>query len=54
VPQVPEAVADWFLTAIGYLTYAFGLTIVVDAIFIVIIAVLERLLMTLRRARVEY
>lgn len=54
VPQVPESVADWFLTAIGYLAYVFGLTIGVDVIFIVIIAVLERLLMTLRRARVEY
>jgi hypothetical protein len=54
VPQVPEAVADWLLTAIGYLAYVFGLTIAVDVIFIVIIAILERLLMTLRRARVEY
>jgi hypothetical protein len=54
VPQVPEAIADWFLAAIGYLAYIFGLTIGVDVIFVVIIAVLERLLMTLRRVRVEY
>jgi len=54
VPQVPEAIADWLLTAIGYLAYAFGLTIAVDVIFIVIIAILERLLMTLKGARVEY
>ena len=54
VPQVPEAVADWFLTAIGYLAYAFGLTVAVDVIFITIIAILERLLMTLKGARVEY
>jgi hypothetical protein len=54
VPQVPEAIADGFLIAISYLAYAFGLTIVVDVIFIVIIAILERLLMILRRVRVEY
>lgn len=54
VPRVPEAIADWFLTAIAYLTYAFGLTIAVDVVFIVIIAVLERLLMTFKGARVEY
>lgn len=54
VPQVPEAMAEWFLIVIGYLTYVFGLTIAVDVIFIVIIAVLERLLMTLRKVRVEY
>jgi hypothetical protein len=54
VPQIPDAIAEWFLTAIGYLAYAFGLTVVVDVVFIVIIAVLERLLMTLRGVRVEY
>jgi high-affinity nickel permease len=54
VPQVPETMVEWFLMAIGYLAYVFGLTIAVDIIFIVIIAVLERLLMTLKGARVEY
>jgi hypothetical protein len=54
VPHIPEAIADWLLTAIGYLAYAFGLTIAVDVIFIVIIAFLEKLLMTLKGARVEY
>ncbi len=54
VPHIPEAIAEGFLTASGYLAYAFGLTIGVDVIFIVIIAILERLLMALRGVRVEY
>ncbi len=51
---VPEVVANAFLTGLSYLAYAFGLTIVVDAIFITAIAILEVLVSRLTRKRVEY
>jgi len=54
IPHIPEAVVQWLLTASGYLACAFGLTIGVDVLFSIIIAVLERLLMALRGVRVEY
>lgn len=54
VSQVPEVVANAFLTGLSYLAYAFSLTIVVDAIFITAIAILEVLVSRLTRKRVEY
>ncbi|MFQ5813593.1 MAG: hypothetical protein ACE5I2_10470 [Anaerolineae bacterium] len=54
VRQVPEVLATTSLTGLSYLTYAFSLTVVVDAIFIAIIAVLEALVSRLTGKRVEY
>lgn len=54
VSQVPEVAADASLTVLSYLAYAFSLTIVVDAIFVAVIAILEVLVSRLTRRRVEY
>lgn len=54
VRQVPEVLATTSLTGLSYLAYAFSLTVVVDAIFIAIIAVLEALVSRLTGKRVEY
>jgi hypothetical protein len=54
VRQVPEVLATASLTGLSYLAYAFTLTVVVDAIFIAIIAVFEALVSRLTGKRVEY
>jgi len=54
VHQVPEVLATASLAGLSYLAYAFSLAIVVDAIFITVIAVLEVLVSRLTGKRVEY
>ena len=54
VRQMPEVLANASLTGLSYLAYAFSLTIVVDAIFIAVIAILEALVSRLTGKRVEY
>ncbi len=54
VPQVPAEWTEAFLTFISYLAHAFGLTVVVDLVFIVVIFLSESLLSALKRTRVEY
>jgi hypothetical protein len=51
---VPEVVTTASLTSLSYLAYAFSLTVVVDAIFIAVIAVFEALVSRLTGKRVEY
>jgi hypothetical protein len=51
---VPEVVTTASLTGLSYLAYAFSLTVVVDAIFIAIIAIFEALVSRLTGKRVEY
>ena len=51
---VPEVVATASLTGLSHLAYAFSLTVVVDAIFMVAIAILEMLVSSLTGRRVEY
>jgi hypothetical protein len=51
---LPEVVATASLTGLSYLAYAFSLTVVVDAIFIAVIAVFEALVSRLTGKRVEY
>jgi hypothetical protein len=51
---VPEVLATASLTSASYLAYAFSLTVLVDAIFIAVIAVLETLVSRLTGKRVEY
>jgi len=54
VRQVPQALATASLAGLSYLAYAFSLTIVVDAIFIAVIAVFEALVSKLTGKRVKY
>ncbi len=54
VRQMPGVVTTASLTALSYLAYAFSLTVLVDAIFIAVIAVLEALVSRLTGKRVEY
>ncbi len=54
VPQIPPAIADWLLDGIGYLAYAFGLTVVVDAVFMAFIWAMESAVTMIRGVRVEY
>jgi high-affinity nickel permease len=54
VRQVPEVLATASLTGLSYLAYAFSLTVVVDAIFIAVIAIFETLVSRLTGKRVEY
>lgn len=54
VSQMPEAVTIASLAGLSYLAYAFSLTVVVDVIFIAVIAVLEALVSRLTGKRVEY
>jgi hypothetical protein len=54
VRQMPEVLATASLTSASYLAYAFSLTVLVDAIFIAVIAVLEVLVSRLTGKRVEY
>jgi len=51
---VPEVLATASLTGLSYLAYAFSLTVVVDVIFIAVIAVFETLVSRLTGKRVEY
>ena len=51
---VPEVLATASLTGLNYLAYAFSLTVVVDAIFIAVIAVFEAFVSRLTGKRVEY
>jgi len=52
--QIPEAVTDWFLAAVSYLAYVCGLTVAVDAIFMVIIAAAEAVTVRLMGKKVRY
>jgi len=54
VSQMPEAVTTASVTGLSYLAYAFSLTVLVDAIFIAVIAILEALASRLTGKRVEY
>ena len=54
VRQAPEVVTAASLTGLSYLAYAFSLTVLVDAVFIAVIAVLEVLASRLTGKRVEY
>jgi len=54
VNQMPEVVTNASLTGLSYLAYAFSLTVLVDAIFIAVIAILEVLVSRLTGKRVEY
>jgi hypothetical protein len=51
---VPEPVANASMIALSYLAYAFSLTVVVDVVFISIMAVLETLVSRLTGKRVKY
>ena len=52
--QIPEALATASLIGLSYLAYAFSLIIVVDAIFVALIAGSEALLSRLTRRQVKY
>lgn len=54
VPQVPPALSDLFLRAVGYLAYAFTLTVAVDAVFMALIWAMETAVGWLTGRRVEY
>jgi hypothetical protein len=54
VRQVPQTLATASLTGLSYLAYAFSLTVVVDAIFIALIAIFEAVVSRLAGKRVEY
>jgi hypothetical protein len=54
VRQIPVGLKGYALTGVGYLTYAFGLTIVVDVVFAGFIWLLEKLGERLLQRRVEY
>jgi len=54
VRQIPEVVATASLTGLSYLAYAFSLTVVVDAVFITVFFVFEKLVSRLTGKRVEY
>lgn len=54
VRQAPETLTTATLTGLNYLAYAFSLTVLVDAIFIAVIAILEVLVSRLTGKRVEY
>ncbi|MGQ9626883.1 MAG: hypothetical protein ACUVV0_08270 [Anaerolineae bacterium] len=54
VPHIPPSWARAFLNFLGYLAYTFGLTVVVDLIFMLIITLLENLMVVVRGMRVEY
>ncbi len=54
VRQVPEVVTTASLAGLSYLAYAFSLTVLVDAIFIAVIAILEALVSRLAGKRVDY
>jgi hypothetical protein len=46
--------SDFLLRGLNYLTFAFLLTIIVDAAVIVVIVILERVVMTVTGKQVEY
>ena len=54
VRQMPQALATASMTGLSYLAYAFSLTVVVDAIFIAVIAIFEVIVSRLAGKRVEY
>ena len=54
VRRIPQALATASLTGLSYLAYAFSLIIVVDAIFVALIAGFETVVSRLARKRVEY
>lgn len=54
IPQIPPSWERVFLNFLGCLAYTFGLTVVVDLIFMFIITVLENLIVAVRGVRVEY
>ncbi len=54
VQQVPPHISAWLFSALGQLSFAFFVTIVVDAAFIVVIFLLERCVMVITGKRVEY
>jgi uncharacterized membrane protein len=52
--EVYYPLSGFFLRALGSLTFAFLLTIIVDAAVIVFVVILERLVMIFTGRRVEY
>ena len=54
VRQVSDVVTTASLTGLSYLAYAFSLTVLVDAIFIAVIAILEALVSRLTGKQVKY
>ncbi len=54
VQQVPSQISAWLLSGLNHLSFAFLATIVVDAAFIVLIYVVERVVMLIVGRKVEY
>ncbi len=54
IRQIPPQISAWFLGGLSHLTFAFVVTIIVDAVFIVVIFLLERIVMVVTGRRVEY
>lgn len=54
VQEIPSEISAWFLRALNHLSFAFLVTLIVDAIVIVLILLLERMVMVITGKRVEY
>jgi hypothetical protein len=54
VTQISEEVISVLLNLARYLAYAFALTVVVDVVFAIVIALFEKLLGTLKGVTVQY
>lgn len=54
IPTIPDVVVAWASRGLEYVAFAFGLTVIVDAIFIVVIYLLEAVISGLKGQRVEY
>ena len=52
--EISSPLSAFLLKGLNYLTFAFLLTIVVDAAFIIVIVILERVVMTVTGKQVEY
>ena len=54
VTSVPPAFISALLDVVRYLAYAFTLTVIVDAVFMVFIGITEKIIERLRGVRVDY
>lgn len=54
IREIPQDVNNVVLDLIRYLAYAFTLTVLVNLIFMVIIAILEKLVSTIKGTRIQY
>ena len=54
VKDIPPDVSNAALDLIRYLAYAFTLTVLVNLVFMLIIAILERLVGALKGTRIQY